>query len=114
MLSEGSGGRLASVDLSRSSMGGALGPDSIPDPVPGAGGVTIEGKCDNIVILEDRDDDDIGKHFRAMPRCLQTCVATNASNTMHRIMPLHACRPPTQPQIHLPHLPKTFNYILFI
>jgi hypothetical protein len=60
-------------------MGGALGPDSIPDPIPGAGGATIKGKCGNVVILEDRDDDDIGKHFQAMSRCLQMCMATNMS-----------------------------------
>jgi len=95
-------------------MGGALGPDSIPDPVPGAGGVTIEGKRDNIVILKDRDDDDIGKHFQAMPRCLQMCAATNASNASRRVMPLYMRGPQMQPQIHLPHLSKTFNYILFI
>ena len=58
-LSEGpSGGRSASVDPSGSSMGGALGPDSIPDPVPGAGGTTIKGKH-GVVILEDRDDDTV-------------------------------------------------------
>jgi len=33
-------------------MGGALGPDSIPDPIPGAGGATIKGKRGNVVILE--------------------------------------------------------------
>ena len=81
MLSEGSsGGHLVSADLSGSSMGGVLGPDSIPDPVPRAGSATIKGKRGNIVILEDRDDDDIGKHCWAMPRCLQTCTATNVSN----------------------------------
>ena len=61
-------------------MGGALGPDSIPDPVPGAGSATIKGKRGKAVILKDRDDDDIGKHFRAMSQCLQTCAATNTSN----------------------------------
>jgi hypothetical protein len=69
-----------SADLSGRSMGGALGPDSIPDPVPGAGGVTIKGKHGKAVIFEDRDDDKIEKHCWAMPRCLQTCTATNASN----------------------------------
>jgi hypothetical protein len=55
-------GCLASADLFGSSMGGALGPDSILDPVPGAGGMTIKGKHgSNVVILEDRDDDDIEK-----------------------------------------------------
>ena len=50
-----------SVDLSGSSMGGALGPDSVPDPVPRVGSTTIKGKR-GVVILEDRDDDYIGKH----------------------------------------------------
>ncbi len=67
-LSEGSsGGRLVSADLSGSFMGGVLGLDSIPDPIPRVGGMTIKGKCSNVVILEDRDDDDIGKHCRVMP-----------------------------------------------
>jgi hypothetical protein len=61
-------------------MGGALSPDSVPDPVPGAGGATIKGKH-GVVILEDRDDDYIGKQCWAMPRCLQTHAATNTSNT---------------------------------
>ena len=61
-------------------MGGALGLDSILDAVPGVGGVTIKGKHGNVVILEDRDDDNIGKHFWAMSRCLQTCAATNVSD----------------------------------
>ena len=60
-------------------MGGALGPDSIPDPAPGAGGATIKGKR-GVVILEDRDDDYIGKQCWAMPRCLQMYMATNTSN----------------------------------
>jgi len=67
MLLEGSlGGRSASADLSRSSMGGALGPDSVPDPVPRAGGATIKGKR-GVIILEDRDDSYIGKQCWAMP-----------------------------------------------
>jgi hypothetical protein len=62
-------------------MGGALGPDSILDPIPGVGGTTIKGKhSGNVVILKDRDDDDIEKLCWAMPCCLQTCVATNTSN----------------------------------
>jgi hypothetical protein len=61
-------------------MGGVLGPDSILDPVPRVGGTTIKGKHSNVVILKDRDDDDIGKHFWAMSRCLQTFAATNMSN----------------------------------
>jgi hypothetical protein len=80
MLLEGSlDGRSASADLSGSSMGGALGPDSLPDPVPRAGGITIKGKC-GVVILEDRDDDYIGKQCWAMPQCLQMHAATNTSN----------------------------------
>jgi len=59
-----------SVDLSGSSMGGVLGLDSILDPIPRVGGMIIKGKCGNVVILEDRDDDDIGKHCWAMPQCL--------------------------------------------
>jgi len=47
-------------------MGGALGLDSTLDSVPGAGGVTVKGKH-GVVILEDRDDDNIGKHCWAMP-----------------------------------------------
>jgi hypothetical protein len=72
VLSEGSlGGHSASVDLSRSSMGGVLGPDtlgpdSILDPIPGVGGATIKGKR-GVVILEDRGDDNIEKHGWAMP-----------------------------------------------
>ena len=60
-------------------MGGALGLDSVSDPIPGAGGMIIKGKC-GIVILEDRNDDYIGKQCWAMPRCLQMRVATNMSN----------------------------------
>ena len=48
-------------------MGGTLGPDSILDPVPGVGSMTIKGKYGNVIILKDRDDDDIGKHFWVMP-----------------------------------------------
>jgi len=48
-------------------MGGVLGPDSIPDPVPRAGSMTIKEKCGSVVILKDRDDDDIGKHCSMMP-----------------------------------------------
>jgi hypothetical protein len=51
----------ASADLSRSSMGGALGLDSISDPIPRAGSITIKGKC-RVIILKDRDDDNIEKH----------------------------------------------------
>jgi hypothetical protein len=47
-------------------MGGVLGPDSIPDPISGAGSATIKGKC-GVIILEDRDDDNIKKHCWAMP-----------------------------------------------
>jgi hypothetical protein len=47
-------------------MGGALGLDSIPDPISGAGGAIIKGKC-RVIILEDRDDDNIEKHCWAMP-----------------------------------------------
>jgi hypothetical protein len=47
-------------------MGGVLGPDSIPDPIPRAGSTTIKGKC-RVVILEDRDDDNIEKHCWVMP-----------------------------------------------
>jgi len=67
-------------------MGGALGLDSILDPISGAGGATIKGKH-GVIILKDRDDDDIGKHCWTMPQCLQTHVATN-----------------TRPQTHLPSL----------
>jgi hypothetical protein len=42
-------------------MGGALGLDSVLDPVPGVGGMTIKGKH-GIIILKDRDDEYIGKH----------------------------------------------------
>jgi hypothetical protein len=81
MLLEGSlDGHSVSADLSGSSMGGALGLDSLPDPVSRAGGVTIKGKC-GIVILKDRDDDYIGKQCWAMPQCLQICAAINTSNT---------------------------------
>ena len=67
MLLEGSlGGCSASADLSGSFMGGVLGPDSIPDPIPRAGSTTIKGKC-RVVILEDRDDDNIEKHCWVMP-----------------------------------------------
>jgi len=47
-------------------MGGALGLDSIPDPISGAGGAIIKGKC-RVIILEDKDDDNIEKHCWAMP-----------------------------------------------
>ena len=51
-----------------SGMGGALGPDGIPDALPRVGGATVKGKreCEHsAVILEDRDDD-IEKHGWAM------------------------------------------------
>ncbi len=61
-----SGGRSVNADLSGSFMGGALGPDSTLDSIPGAGGATVKGKR-GVIILEDRDDDNIGKHCWAMP-----------------------------------------------
>jgi hypothetical protein len=100
---------LASVDLFRSSMGGVLGLDSILDPIPRVGGMTIKGKC-GVVILEDRDDDNIEKHCWAMPRCLQTHVATNASNVSFPSM--HAGHKRGHKRIC--HLPKIFNYFLII
>jgi hypothetical protein len=47
-------------------MGGVLGLDSILDPIPKVGGVTIKGKH-RVIILEDRDDDNIKKHCWVMP-----------------------------------------------
>jgi hypothetical protein len=90
-------------------MGGALGPDSIPDPAPGAGGMTIKGKC-GVVILKDRDDDNIEKYCWAMPQCLQMCAATNMSNMSFpstRMGHKHGHK-------RIYHLPKTFNYFLII
>jgi len=47
-------------------MGGVLGPDSTLDSVPRVGSATVKGKC-GVIILEDRDDDNIGKHCWVMP-----------------------------------------------
>ncbi len=67
MLWEGSsGGCSVNADLSGSSMGGVLGPDSTLDSVPRVGSATVKGKC-GVIILEDRDDDNIGKHCWVMP-----------------------------------------------
>jgi hypothetical protein len=95
-------------------MGGALGPDalgldSIPDPVPGAGGVTIKGKC-RVIILEDRGDDNIEKHGWVMPRCLQMHAATNTSNASFPSM--RAGHKRGHKRVY--HLPKRFNYFLII
>jgi len=110
VLSEGSlGGCSASADLSGSSMGGVLGLDSILDPVPGAGGTTIKGKC-RVVILEDRDDDNIEKHCWVMPRCLRMRAATNASNVSFP----STCMGHKHGHKHICHLPKIFNYFLII
>jgi hypothetical protein len=96
------------MDLFGSSIGGVLSPDSILNTVPRADGVTIKGKHGNIIILKNRDDDDdIGKHFWAMPQCLQMCVATNASNASMHVSHKHSHK-------CIYHLLKTFNYILFI
>jgi len=100
LLEGSSGGRSASADLSGSSIGGALGPDSIPDPIPRVGTATIKGKH-GVIILKDRDDNNIEKHCWAMPRCLQTCAATNTSNTSF---------PSTCGYKRVCHLPKIFNY----
>jgi len=90
-------------------MGGALGPDSTLDSIPGAGSTTVKGKC-GVVILEDRDDDNIGKHCWAMPRHLQMRAATNASNASFPSI----CTGHKHGHKHIYHLPKTFNYNLFI
>ncbi len=87
-----------------------LGPDSILDPIPGVGSATIKGKRGNIIILKDRDDDDIGKHCWAMPQCLQMCMATNTSNAPFPSM--HTSH--KRGHKHIYHLPKIFNYFLFI
>ncbi len=98
-----------SADLFGSSMGGVLGLDSILDSIPRAGSMTIKGKH-GVVILEDRDDDNIRKHCWVMPQCLQMCMATNTSNTSFPSTHAgHKCG-----HKHIYHLPKTFNYNLFI
>jgi hypothetical protein len=89
-------------------MGGALGPDSVPDPIPGVGSATIKGKC-GVIILEDRDDDYIGKHCWAMPQCLQMHMVTNVSNASFP----STCTGHKHGHKHIHHILKTFNYFLF-
>jgi hypothetical protein len=48
-------------------MGGMLGLDRILNPVSGVGSMTIKGKHSNIVILKNRDDNNIEKHCWVMP-----------------------------------------------
>ena len=90
-------------------MGGVLGLDSILDPVPRVGGATIKGKC-GVVILEDRDDDNIEKHGWVMPQCLQMCMATNTSNVSFP----STCMGHKRGHKRVYHLPERFNYFLII
>lgn len=95
--------------------GGALGPDGIPDALPGAGGVTVKW-CEGAgVILEDRGDDDIGKQSG---NALMPSLDTRDHKRVKRAIPPDATRratrgPQTRRVASTLHVPQKKNYFLF-